>query len=98
MGIKGLPDSLPENIVENEKALKALHEILLETHIIQGELKCSKCNKKYPISNGILNMLIREDVFYIFKKKRKLKKMRKKRKKKMKKMRKMLIKLRLINN
>jgi uncharacterized protein YbaR (Trm112 family) len=74
MGIKGLPDSLPENIVENEKALKALHEILLETHIIQGELKCSKCNKKYPISNGILNMLIREDVFYIFKKKKEIKK------------------------
>ena len=59
MNIKGLPDDLPTLI--NDKVLKALHELLLEVKVVDGELKCSKCSRTYKISDEIVNMTIRED-------------------------------------
>jgi DNA-directed RNA polymerase subunit M/transcription elongation factor TFIIS len=41
--------------------LKALHELLVEVIIEEGELICSKCSRSYPIRNRILNMVLRED-------------------------------------
>lgn len=61
LNIKGLPEKLPENIEKDEKALASLHELLVEVMVEEGELVCPKCKREYPIKNGILNMLLRED-------------------------------------
>jgi multifunctional methyltransferase subunit TRM112 len=61
LNIKGLPERLPENIENDEKALASLHELLVEIHVEDGELVCPKCKRSYPIKNGILNMVLRED-------------------------------------
>ena len=46
---------------ENEKELRDLHKILLETEVIEGNLECPSCNRKYPIVNGIPNMILTEE-------------------------------------
>ncbi|WAR31756.1 TR112-like protein [Mya arenaria] len=61
----GKPDNLPENVVEkyeeNEEFLKKTHHVLMELEVLEGELICPETGRKFPVSNGIPNMLLRED-------------------------------------
>lgn len=59
--IAGLPDTLPDNVFENENALRSLHKLLLEVTVVDGELICPNCERVYPIKNKIANMVLRED-------------------------------------
>ncbi len=61
MDIQGLPEQLPEDIEQNEKALQALHKLLMEIVIEDGNLECTSCTRLYPIKQGIPNMVLRED-------------------------------------
>ncbi|KAL9657819.1 hypothetical protein ABK040_013157 [Willaertia magna] len=63
LSIEGLPETLPENISENEAALKSLHKLLLEIQIKTGELVCpnEQCGRRYPIKERIPNMVLRDD-------------------------------------
>ncbi|RNA37558.1 multifunctional methyltransferase subunit TRM112 [Brachionus plicatilis] len=45
----------------NENILKKLHEILLEVEVIEGDLECPETGRKFPISNGIPNMLVNDE-------------------------------------
>ncbi len=60
MDIAGLPDQLPENIQENTVALQALHRLLVNVSIKEGDLECSNCKRVYSIKNGIPNMTLNE--------------------------------------
>ena len=59
----GLPaaESFTEESLSNEEVLKKLHEVLLEIEVIEGELTCPETGRKFPIVNGIPNMLVNED-------------------------------------
>lgn len=46
---------------DNEETLKRIHHALLEIEIIDGQLVCPETGRKFPISNGIPNMLCNED-------------------------------------
>ena len=61
LGINTLPVAKPEDYETNEEVQEALHSILLDIHINDGELICEHCGRSYPINNGIPNMLLRED-------------------------------------
>lgn len=53
---------MPANIQENKQALQSLHKLLMSVHVKKGELYCEECERVYPImSNGIPNMLLRDD-------------------------------------
>eukprot|EP00158_Paraphelidium_tribonemae_P006467 Partr_v1_DN27830_c2_g1_i2_m23285 putative tRNA methyltransferase 11-2 homolog len=57
-----LPTVMPENVADgDEELLRSLHDILMETHIKNGELKCQNCCRVYPIKDGIANMLLNEE-------------------------------------
>ncbi|XP_066251001.1 multifunctional methyltransferase subunit TRM112-like protein [Euwallacea similis] len=58
---KDLPKEAPENYESNEDFLKKAHHALLEIDVIQGDLVCPESGRKFPISNGIPNMLLNED-------------------------------------
>ena len=60
---EGLPnvDNLNEEALKNEEILKRLHHVLLELEIIEGDLVCPETGRKFPIKNGIPNMLVNED-------------------------------------
>lgn len=61
----GLRDQLPaemeESHISDEEFLKKLHHILFEIDIVEGELVCPETGRKFPISDGIPNMLLNED-------------------------------------
>lgn len=52
-----VPETLPENAVEDEEFLKSLHNVISDIHIIEAELSCENCGRVYKISEGIPNMV-----------------------------------------
>ncbi|KAI7902202.1 uncharacterized protein BX663DRAFT_512079 [Cokeromyces recurvatus] len=60
LGINTLPAEMPENATENEEFLKLVHNVLLETHVQQGQMVCPNCSHVYKIKDGIPNMLLAE--------------------------------------
>jgi len=57
----GVPPEIPENVNVDESFLTNLHKVLLDIHIVEGELICPTCNRSFPVTNGIPNMLLTED-------------------------------------
>lgn len=56
-----LPEEAGEELMKNEEFLRKIYHLLVSIHIIEGTLECPKCSRKYKISQGIPNMLLRED-------------------------------------
>ncbi|KRT81553.1 hypothetical protein AMK59_5605 [Oryctes borbonicus] len=61
----GKNDNLPEDLLPEYESdtdfLKKVHHVLLEIDIVNGELICPETGRKFPINNGIPNMLLNED-------------------------------------
>lgn len=55
-----LPAEMPESPEEDEAFLRAMHHVLMEVQIVAGELTCPESGVKFPIANGIPNMLLPE--------------------------------------
>jgi len=56
-----LPSALVEDYENNEEFLKKAHHVLLEVEVVNGELVCPETGRKFPVSDGIPNMLANED-------------------------------------
>lgn len=56
-----LPQTLIEDFETNEDFLKKAHHVLLEVEVINGDLQCPESGRKFPINDGIPNMLLNED-------------------------------------
>lgn len=56
-----LPDEVVPNYEENVDFLKKAHHALMEIEVIEGDLICPETGRKFPVSNGIPNMLLNED-------------------------------------
>ncbi|XP_012945326.1 multifunctional methyltransferase subunit TRM112 homolog A [Aplysia californica] len=56
----GLPEELGEDLKENDDVLKKIHNAMLQVEVVEGELVCPETGRKFPISNGIPNMLLLE--------------------------------------
>jgi multifunctional methyltransferase subunit TRM112 len=56
-----IPEVLPDNANDDEVFLRNLHHVLFDIHIKEGELVCNNCNRSFPITHGIPNMLLKED-------------------------------------
>jgi len=59
LGIEELPENPSEEL--NEEALRKIHHALLEVHVVTGYLVCPSSGRKFPIQNGIPNMLLHPD-------------------------------------
>lgn len=57
----GLPEVVQPEMLESDTFLKALHHVLLEVHVEEGVLICPESGHRFPISQGIPNMLLDED-------------------------------------
>lgn len=61
----GKEDELPKEVVpnyeNNTEFLKKVHHVLMEIDVVNGELICPETARKFPINNGIPNMLLNED-------------------------------------
>ncbi|KAI4476458.1 hypothetical protein M0804_013586 [Polistes exclamans] len=56
-----LPPELVEDYDKNIDFLKKVHHVLLEVEVINGDLLCPESGRKFPINDGIPNMLLNED-------------------------------------
>eukprot|EP00591_Stephanopyxis_turris_P016648 CAMPEP_0195532464 /NCGR_PEP_ID=MMETSP0794_2-20130614/38208_1 /TAXON_ID=515487 /ORGANISM="Stephanopyxis turris, Strain CCMP 815" /LENGTH=131 /DNA_ID=CAMNT_0040664681 /DNA_START=70 /DNA_END=465 /DNA_ORIENTATION=- len=59
-----LPEQCPQIAVEeelDESIITALHRILFDVHVMEGHLICPDTGRKFPISDGIPNMVLHED-------------------------------------
>lgn len=59
--LEGLPKEIVDNYENDHDFLKKAHHALLEIDIINGELICPETGRKFPINNGIPNLLLNED-------------------------------------
>ena len=41
--------------------LRRAHHVLLEVEVINGDLVCPETGRKFPIADGVPNMLLNED-------------------------------------
>ena len=61
----GKGDDLPCEVVpdfeSDEEFLKKAHHVLLEVEVQKGFLVCPETSRKFPVENGIPNMLLNED-------------------------------------
>ncbi|KAL1855763.1 hypothetical protein VTK73DRAFT_8475 [Phialemonium thermophilum] len=60
LGFPELPELPPtfEELRADEKKLKDLHSLLVETQIMEGKLVCGNCGHEYAIREGIANFLL----------------------------------------
>ena len=61
LGIAELPAALPANPEADESFLKAVHDLVMDVHVLEGALVCPHCARSFPIKKGIPNMLLRDD-------------------------------------
>nr|CAG4652359.1 EOG090X0LTV [Triops cancriformis] len=59
--LQDLPETVPEDYDVNEEFLKKAHHVMLEVEVVNGELVCPETGRKFPITDGIPNMLVNED-------------------------------------
>ena len=44
--------------------MRALHHVLFDVHILEGELVCVESGQVFPIEEGRPNMMLDEDLVY----------------------------------
>ena len=52
---------LDDNIKKENEFCEYVHKVIDETLIIEGNLKCPNCQREFPIINGIVDMVLRDD-------------------------------------
>jgi multifunctional methyltransferase subunit TRM112 len=61
MGVQGLPDTWQEQFWDDPEMVQKLHHALLEVHLEQGNLVCPETGRRFPVQQGVPNMLLHED-------------------------------------
>ncbi|KAI0379946.1 trm112p-like protein [Hypomontagnella monticulosa] len=60
LGFPPLPPQPPseEELQSDEQKLKDLHNLLMETQMMEGKLVCANCGHEYAVREGIANFLL----------------------------------------
>ena len=53
--------NISDDIKKEKEFWEYVHKILNETLINEGCLKCPNCQREFPIKNGIVDMVLRDD-------------------------------------
>mmetsp|Transcript_12850 Transcript_12850/g.19504 ORF Transcript_12850/g.19504 Transcript_12850/m.19504 type:complete len:132 (-) Transcript_12850:202-597(-) len=56
-----IPGSLGEEQSMDEEVIEMLHKVLFDIHVLDGDLVCPDTGRKFPIRDGIPNMVLHED-------------------------------------
>jgi multifunctional methyltransferase subunit TRM112 len=44
-------------LLEDDNILRVLHHLLFDMHLTEGELVCPESGQRFPVTNGIPNMM-----------------------------------------
>ncbi|GAB5029555.1 trm112-like protein at1g22270-like [Nannochloropsis oceanica] len=61
LGMDELPEKVEEGNKTDESFLEIVHKLLLDVHVLEGALVCPETGRRFPINEGIPNMLLHED-------------------------------------
>ncbi|EWM29320.1 TRM112-like protein [Nannochloropsis gaditana] len=61
LGMDELPEEMDEANKTDDSFLQLVHKLLLDVHVLEGSLVCPETGRRFPINNGIPNMLLHED-------------------------------------
>eukprot|EP00339_Tiarina_fusa_P028737 CAMPEP_0117021238 /NCGR_PEP_ID=MMETSP0472-20121206/16044_1 /TAXON_ID=693140 ORGANISM="Tiarina fusus, Strain LIS" /NCGR_SAMPLE_ID=MMETSP0472 /ASSEMBLY_ACC=CAM_ASM_000603 /LENGTH=128 /DNA_ID=CAMNT_0004726659 /DNA_START=59 /DNA_END=445 /DNA_ORIENTATION=+ len=56
-----IPAELPADGEMESSVLEALYHVLFNIHVIEGDLLCPDTGRRFPIKQGIPNMVLHED-------------------------------------
>ena len=54
-------ETISEAVLADEGSLRRIHHVLFEVNLIEGFLVCPESGRKFPVNDGIPNMLLHED-------------------------------------
>ena len=54
-------EEVNEVLMSDDGFLRKVHHLLFEVHVVEGYLVCPQSERKFPIKDGIPNMLLHED-------------------------------------
>ncbi|CAM9436865.1 unnamed protein product [Choristocarpus tenellus] len=57
MSMDSLPEALSPALLEDGSFLQALHRVLMDMHVVEGTLVCPETGRRFPISQGIPNLM-----------------------------------------
>jgi multifunctional methyltransferase subunit TRM112 len=57
--IPDLPEELPETL--DDVVVSVLHKVLFDIHVEEGALICPDTGRRFPVKQGIPNMILHED-------------------------------------
>ena len=50
-----------DNVKNQNEFWEYVHKVIDETLVVEGNLKCPNCQREFPIINGIVDMVLRDD-------------------------------------
>ena len=60
--VPNLPAETPTGeALENEETIRQLHRVLMDIHLVEGALVCPDTGRRFPVKEGIPNMVLHED-------------------------------------
>lgn len=60
-GIDSIESPIGEELLQDTSFLQRVHNLLFEVHVQEGSLVCPSSGRKFPVRDGIPNMLLHED-------------------------------------
>lgn len=60
LGLDSLPPSVTPELAQDEGFLRALYHVLMDVHLVNGMLTCQETGREFPVTNGIVNMMLEE--------------------------------------
>ena len=57
IGLKGIPKEFDAQLMDDKDFITAMHNLLLDIHVIKGFLVCPESGRRFPIENRIVDMM-----------------------------------------
>ena len=60
LGLDTLPPNVTPELAGDDGFLRALYHVLMDVHLVNGMLTCQETGREFPVTNGIVNMMLEE--------------------------------------
>lgn len=60
MGLYTLPPAVTPELAQDKTFLRALYHVLMDVHLINGMLTCGETGREFPVTNGVVDMMMEE--------------------------------------